>query len=43
MISYFGVLTLCFVTGCASLRGIKTAGEAKKYQVENFDSDQIKS
>ena len=39
--SYIGVLTLCFLTGCASLGGIKTAAEAKKYQAENFDSDQI--
>ena len=41
MTSYIGVLTLCFLTGCASLGGIKTAAEAKKYQAENFDSDQI--
>ena len=39
--SYIGVLTLCILTGCASLGGIKTAAEAKKYQAENFDSDQI--
>ena len=39
--SYIGVLTLCFITGCASLGGIKTAAEAKKYQAEKFDSDQI--
>jgi len=40
-ISYIGGLTFCFLTGCASLGGIKTAVEAKKYQAENLDADQI--
>lgn len=40
-ISFIGVLVFCFLTGCASLGGIKTAFEAKKYQVENLDTDQI--
>ena len=40
-ISYIGVLAFCFLTGCASLGGIKTAAETKKYQAENLDADQI--
>lgn len=41
MISYIGGLAFCFLTGCASLGGIKTAAEAKKYQAESLDADQI--